>query len=152
MSPDLEQFVKDLEEQRLRYEKMVEVTVEQNRLISSSELDALLNVLKKKTQLLLEIDEIERRTAPLRKSWNESREQVDPETAKRVEEAVAGTKEVLQKLLKLEEEGRSMMEERKGATGGKIRDLQQKKKVRDAYGKSGTKKPPGESRFFDQNK
>ena len=148
MTLDVEKFLIDLTEQRERYRKMIDMTEEQNRAIESSDMDSLLLLLKQKNTLLLEIDEIERRSSPHRKVWNEERESLDPGIVGRVENAVGETKTILQKLLELEDKGRSMMEKRRGSTGDKIKEIQSKKRIKDAYGKAG----PGESRFFDQNK
>ncbi|MHC4608547.1 MAG: flagellar export chaperone FlgN [Planctomycetota bacterium] len=147
MTLDAEQFLKDLAEQRRLYEKMTEGAEEQNRVIASADMDALLGILKKKTALLQEIEEIEKRTAPMREAWKTERGSLDAETVRRVEEAVRETQEVLKKLLALEEQGRSMMQGQKGDTGDKLKDIQQKKRMLDAYGKSS----PPESRFYDKS-
>ncbi len=145
MNIDVEKLLEGFAQQRELYEKMVEVTREQNRRIESNEVDALLKVLENKNQLLREIGDIETGAAPLRRQWNEAHEEMDAETVKRVETGIGGTKEVLQALLKLEEEGREMMERQRGTAGDQIRQIQQKRKARNAYGQ----KRPDESRFID---
>ncbi len=145
MNIDVEKLLEGFARQRELYEKMVEVTREQNRRIESNEVDALLKVLENKNQLLREVGEIETGAAPLRRQWNEAHKEMDAETVKRVETGIGGTKEVLRELLKLEEEGREMMERQRGAAGDQIREIQQKRKVRNAYGQKG----PGGSRFID---
>ena len=145
MNLDVEKLLEGFARQRELYEKMVEVTREQNRRIESNEVDALLKVLENKNQLLREIGDIEKGAAPLRRQWNEAHKEMDAETVKRVETGIGGTKEVLQALLKLEEEGREMMERQRGAAGDQIRQIQQKRKVRNAYGQ----KRPGGSQFID---
>ena len=145
MNIDVEKLLEGFARQRELYEKMVEVTREQNRRIESNEVDALLKVLENKNQLLREIGDIETGAAPLRRQWNEAYKEMDAETVKRVETGIGGTKEVLQALLKLEEEGREMMERQRGTAGDQIRQIQQKRKVRNAYGQ----KRPGGSQFID---
>lgn len=144
---DVERFLEDLAQQRDRYRRMVEATVEQNEAIRKSDMDTLLRIVKMKGMLLAETEEIERRTLPARQAWNEERSTLDEETVGRVEAAVQETKAVLQELLTLEEEGRALMETQKGSAGEQIRDMQKKKRVLDAYGQ---KKPP-ESRFYDRD-
>ena len=145
MNIDVEKLLEGFARQRELYEKMVEVTREQNRRIESNEVDALLKVLENKNQLLREIGDIETGAAPLRRQWNEAYKEMDAETVKRVEIGIGGTKEVLQSLLKLEEDGREMMERQRGTAGDQIRQIQQKRKVRNAYGQ----KRPGGSQFID---
>lgn len=148
MNLNIEDFLTDLALEQERYDRIVEVTEEQKRVITTSDMDALLRLLQRKNHLLQEIEEIEKRTRPAKETWKTSRESWESGTMRRVEEAFTRIQEVLKRLLALEEEARDLMEKQKGTTVAQIREVQRKKKVLDAYGRG---KPP-ESRFYDQSR
>ena len=50
MAINADEFLKDLTTQREHYEQMIEATREQNRLIDTANMDALLAILKKKNE------------------------------------------------------------------------------------------------------
>lgn len=147
MSFDVASFVEDMDRQCLCYQRMADVAREQNRLITASDMDALLGIQTRMAALLQEHEEIERRAAPARQAWAGEKSGLGAAEVQRVEAAVTRAREALSAVLKLQEEGRSLMEKQKGMTTQDLQEIQKKRKVRNAYGKGG----PAESRFYDTN-
>ena len=147
---DERKLLDGLRRQSEKYREMVAVAEEQRRVLEGDDVDALLKLLDRKRGLLVEVDVVEKEIGGIKAKWPEMKAELDATTIREVERAVEETRSVLESLVKLEEEGKAAMERRRSKTGDELRDLMQKRKVRDAYGEP--KKSPPETRFFDDTK
>jgi hypothetical protein len=115
-------------------------------------MDRLLEVVERKRALLEEITAVETEIAPVRNRWEELKPSVDAALAKEIEDTVASTRDVLQALVKQEDEGRAALERQRQrqrqTAADELKDLMRKKQARNAYG-GGTGKGP---RFVDDSK
>ena len=143
---DAEAFLDGLRKQRDRYRAMVAVVDEQKGLLASSDLDALMALVERKRSLMGKIEVAEKDLAVTKERWPELRGDLDAATVRDVEGTVAETRRILQDLLKLEDEGRSLMEKQRDTVAQELKGLMTKKKARGAYGAGGGPEP----RFFDK--
>ena len=144
-------FLDGLRRQHAKYRDMVAVAEEQLVVLESADVDALLKLLDRKRGIMAEIDAIEKEIADVKSRWPDIRPGLDASTIGEVESAVTETRAILERLVKLEEQGKTAMEKKKVATADELKGLWQKKKMRDAYGGGPPKKPP-DTRFYDDKK
>jgi flagellar biosynthesis/type III secretory pathway chaperone len=145
---DVTRFLEALRRQEDKYGQMVALVEEQKKLLSGSDVDALMGLLERKRSLLAEIEELEKDLADTRERWAEVRATLDAETVRRVEEAVEGKRRVLEKLVRMEDEGQALMRQHRASTAEELKGLMKKKKARGAYGGSGE----SGARFYDDKK
>ena len=139
-------FLDGLRKQRDRYRSMTSVVEEQKGLLTASDLDALMVLVERKRVLMGEIESAEKTLAPTKEQWSELRAGVDGSIVREVEETVAETREILKSLVKLEDEGRSLMEKQRESVAHELKGIMTKKKARGAYGGDAGSEP----RFFDK--
>ena len=145
---DAHRLINGLREQRTRYELIAEISGKQRALLEANNLDELLEQIEKKKSLMAEVDEVKKQTSDLITRWPEIREQSGPEEIKQVEDEVNATRTLLEKIIRIENEDRGMFETEKNARSSSIKDLQNRKKLRQMYGG----KEGGDSRFLDDKK
>ncbi len=126
---DAERLLDGLRRQRDRYREMGAVAAEQRRALEASDMDGLLAVVERKRALLAEIAGLEKDVAPLRARWDE----LKPALAGDLEEVVASTRELLQALLKQEDEGRAALERQRQASADLLKARMQMTRARTAY-------------------
>jgi flagellar biosynthesis/type III secretory pathway chaperone len=145
---DAERLLDGLRRQREKYREMSAVAADQQKALEASDMDRLLEVVERKRALLEEITAVETEIAPVRNRWEELKPSVDAALAKEIEDTVASTRDVLQALVKQEDEGRAALERQRQTAADELKDLMRKKQARNAYG-GGTGKGP---RFVDDSK
>jgi flagellar biosynthesis/type III secretory pathway chaperone len=141
---DVARFLDGLRRQQERYRGMIAVVEEQTKLLSARDVDGLLALIERKRALMAEIEALEKDLAPVKERWAEVRAGLDEAARRELDEAVDRTREVLATLLRLEEEGRALMQQRRDATADELKALMTKKKARNAYGA-----PGAAPRFYD---
>lgn len=141
---EAERFLELLRRREEKYSEMVAAAEGQKKFLASSDLDGLMALVARKQALMAEIGELEKEIAPVKERWPEVRAGLDPETVRRVEEAVGRTRKVLETLVRLEDEGRALMKDRRASTLEDLKGLMTKKKARGAYGGGAA-----DARFFD---
>lgn len=145
---DVGRFLGALKDQQERYRLMVGVVEEQKRLLDAGDMDGLMALIERKRALMGEIESLEKEISPSRDRWPELKPELDPSEVRQVEEAVGETRQVLQKIVILEEEGRALMSRQRASTAEELKGLMRKKKARGAYGAPGG----GDARFYDDKK
>ncbi len=127
---DAERLLDGLRRQRDKYREMAAVASDQQKALQASDMDALLAVVERKRALLADIAALEKDVAPLRSRWDELKSAL----AGDLEEAVTSTREILQALVKQEDEGRAALERQRRASADELQELMQRKRARNAYG------------------
>ena len=145
---DAHRLIEGLREQRTRYELIAEISGKQRALLEANNLDELLEQIEKKKALMAEVDKVKKETSDLITRWPDIREETAAEEIKQVEEEVNATRTLLEKIIRIENEDRGMFESEKNARSSSIKDLQNRKKLRQMYGG----KEGGDSRFLDDKK
>ncbi len=131
---NLAAFLADVAAQNERYRAMAALAEESISLLASRPLDAALPLLERKQALLAEISEIDARLAPIRSDWERIRASLSEADRSRVEEAVRGTRDVLEGLVALENRAKEAMERKHVASIRDFQDRVARSRLRDAYG------------------
>jgi hypothetical protein len=145
---DAHRLIEGLREQRTRYELIAEISGKQRALLEANNLDELLKQIEKKKVLMAEVDKVKKETSDLITRWPEIRQETEAEEIKKVEDEVNATRTLLEKIIRIENEDRGMFETEKNARSSSIKDLQNRKKLRQMYGGNES----GDSRFLDDKK
>ena len=122
-----------LRRQRTKYLEMAAVASDQQQALASSDMDRLLAVVERKRALLAEIAALEKDVAPLRARWDELKAAAEAGLAKEIEDTVLSTRDVLQALVKQEDEGRAALERQRQVSADELKDLMRRKQARAAY-------------------
>lgn len=120
--------------QQSKYREMVAIVTAQRSVFSSLDVDAILGMIEQKRRLLTEVDGIEAELAPVKGDWARVRAQFSAEEARALEATLDGTKQVLEELVRLEDEGRALLEKRRAEKTEALEGLLNKTRARGAYG------------------
>ncbi len=120
--------------QQAKYREMVAIVSAQRSVFASLEVDAILGMIEQKRRLLTEIDAIEAELAPLKEDWARVRAGFSAEEALALEATLDGTKQVLEELVRLEDEGRALLDKRRVEKTEALEGLLNKSRARGAYG------------------
>lgn len=120
--------------QQSKYREMVAIVASQRSVFASLDVDAVLGLIEQKRRLLTEIDEIEKELAPAKGNWAQVRAGFGPEDAAALEAVLDGTKQVLEELVRLEDEGRALLERRREEKTAALEGMLNKTRARGAYG------------------
>jgi hypothetical protein len=120
--------------QQAKYRQMVALVEVQRSVFASMDVDGILGLIEQKRSLLSEIDAIEAGLAPIKGDWRRVRAGFTPEEAGELEATLDGTKAVLEELVRLEDEGRALLEKRREEKSEALEGLLRKSRARGAYG------------------
>lgn len=112
-----------LRRQQEKYREMVALSS------STKDLDGLFGLIERKRAILAEVDALEAELAPVKADWARIRAAFTPEEARAVRETLDATQQVLQELVRVEDEGRAQLEKRQA-----LDHLMQQGRARGAYG------------------
>ena len=128
---DVDRLLQVMDRQQERYVRMVAVMEEQKAVAATGDIDALLALIDRKQTLLSEIDALEVQAAEARGDWDAMRARLDTTERRRLSEAVARKRRVLEQLVRLENEGLERMRPSRpeGAPG-----VMNRSRARTAYG------------------
>ena len=138
---DAERLLDGLRRQRETYREMAAVAADQQRALEASDMDGLLAVVERKRALLARIEGVERDVAPLRGRWEELRPSTSPALAKEIEDTVVSVRDVLQALVKQEDEGRAALQRQRQTAADELQALMRRSQARNAYGGGAGKGP-----------
>ena len=123
-----------LRRQQEKYREMVAVVASQRSVFASLDVDAILALIERKRSILADVDRLEAELAPVKATWAAARAAFSAEEARAVQELLDGTQQVLQDLVRYEDEGRAMLQQRSPAKSETLDQLMQKSRARGAYG------------------
>ncbi len=152
MTPDqsAQELARLLDAQAEVCRQILEMSRMQQKLVEERREDDLLSLLADKQRLIDRHQKLSEQAAPHRSRWEASdRAAAGPEAHARVEAAWNGLRDVLDQIVKLEDESRAYLEEQKGKVSMDIGNLQRGKIVNKAYGGAGMRPPPA-ARFSDK--
>jgi hypothetical protein len=101
---------------------------------ASLDVDGILGLIERKRAILSDIERLETELAPAKADWANLRSSFTPEESRAIQETLDGTRQVLQDLVRLEDEGRAMLQTRREATSETLNGLMQNRRARGAYG------------------
>ena len=123
-----------LRRQQEKYREMIAVVASQRSVFASLDVYAILALIERKRAILSDVDLLEAELAPFKSDWAAVRAAFSPEEARAVQETLDGTQQVLQELVRYEDEGRSLLAQRNAAKSETLDHLMQKSRARGAYG------------------
>jgi hypothetical protein len=135
-----------LERELEEYRAVLDLARRQSEAIANGATEDLMGILSLKQDRVAAVDALQREAEPLRAALEAAGTTCPEDARAAVEERVEALRGVLAQIVALEEEGRRGLEEARGATGQKLRQLQTGKAMHKAYGKQA---PPPSSRIRD---
>lgn len=133
---DIAAFLRDLQLQRGKYREMIAAAAEQKGLLERNDLDALPAFVERKRTLMAGIEELEARLAPVKARWAELKAAgLDPGTVRSVEETVGELRGLLAELVRMEDEGRALLQGQRDRANEELQELLRRKRALGAYGR-----------------
>ena len=123
-----------LRRQHGKYREMAEIVASQRTVFASLDVDAILGLIERKRAILSEIERLETELAPMKADWANVRASFSPEESREIQATLDGTQQVLRDLVRLEDEGRAMLQTRREATSENLNELMRNRRARGAYG------------------
>jgi flagellar biosynthesis/type III secretory pathway chaperone len=131
-------LLEGLRRQWEKYRVLSEIVVQQKSLLAGQDMDALLALIERKRVLMEEVEALEKEISPIKARWQSLRSQLDLERVRSIEEAIGKTREILESIVRLEDEGRALMVQRRDMTAQELKELMTKRRARGAYGNPGS--------------
>src|SRR5439155_19696522 len=104
-----------LSRQLEKYREMISIVAVQREVFASMDVDAILGLIERKRAILAEVDALEAELAPMKADWASVRSTFTPDEARAVRSTLDETQQVLRELVRLEDEGRALLEKRREA-------------------------------------
>jgi flagellar biosynthesis/type III secretory pathway chaperone len=123
-----------LRRQLEKYREMVGVVSAQRAVFASMDVDAILGLIERKRAILAEVDVLEAELAPVKADWARVRATFQAEDARAIEATLDETQQVLRELVRLEDEGRALLERRREENTVALDQLMSRSRARGAYG------------------
>ena len=123
-----------LRRQLAKYREMAGIVAAQGSVFASMDVDGILGMIERKRAILAEVGALEAELAPMKAEWAKVRCALTPEESRAVETTLEETQQVLKELVRLEDEGRALLETRHEANAGALDHLMKKSRARGAYG------------------
>jgi hypothetical protein len=122
-----------LQRQHGKYREMADIVGSQRSVFASLDVDAILGLIERKRAILADIERLEAELAPAKADWASLRATFTPEESRAIQATLDGTQQVLRELVRLEDEGRAMLQTR-GGQASELNQQVQGQRARGAYG------------------
>jgi hypothetical protein len=123
-----------LRRQHGKYREMADIVASQRAVFASMDVDAILGLIERKRAILSEIERLEAELAPMKADWANVRSSFSAEESRAIQETLDGTQQVLRDLVRLEDEGRAMLQTRREGTSETLDERMRNRRARGAYG------------------
>jgi hypothetical protein len=117
-----------------KYREMAGLVARQREIFASMDVDAILGLIERKRAILAEVDALEAQLAPMKAQWARVRSTFTPEDARAIEATLDETQQVLKELVRLEDEGRALLDKRREEKTAALNQLMSRSRARGAYG------------------
>lgn len=128
-----ELFAQELGKQRDKYRALLDITRQQQGVIDSGNVDALLQLAERKRGVLDEIEAIDRGIIQWKREWRVIKKTLSTDEVTRVERVVDEITTLLQELIRLEDASRQASQKKQSETQQKMKDVKRKQQAFDAY-------------------
>ena len=123
-----------LRRQLEKYREMVALVASQREIFASMDVDAILGLIERKRGILAEVDALEANLAPMKAQWAKVRSTFTPDDARAIEATLDETQQVLRELVRLEDEGRALLDKRREEKTAALDQMLSRSRARGAYG------------------
>ncbi|HVE40005.1 MAG TPA: hypothetical protein VNM14_08975 [Planctomycetota bacterium] len=123
-----------LRRQLEKYREMVALVASQREVFASMDVDAILGLIERKRAILAEVDALEANLAPMKAQWAKVRSTFTPDDARAIEATLDETQQVLRELVRLEDEGRALLDKRREEKTAALDQMLSRSRARGAYG------------------
>ncbi|MCD7897295.1 MAG: flagellar protein FlgN [Planctomycetaceae bacterium] len=131
--------------------KILEKSNQQQKLVEELNEPALLSLLSEKQALIQQNDKLSTQALPYRRQWEDGlRDRATPVQRAAVEAAWNRVLETLDRIVKLEDASRAVLESQKSSVSKEINKLQRGKMLNKAYGNAQMFRPPEPPRYSDK--
>ena len=122
-----------LRQQHGKYREMADIVASQRSVFASMDVDAILGLIERKRSILAEIERLEVELGPAKADWSNVRSSFSLDESRAIQETLDGTRQVLQDLVRLEDEGRALLQTRREPVL-EVNDQDRNRRARGAYG------------------
>jgi flagellar biosynthesis/type III secretory pathway chaperone len=123
-----------LRRQLEKYREMVSLVASQREVFASMDVDAILALIERKRAILADVDALEAQLAPMKAQWAKVRTTFTPDDARAIEATLDETQQVLRELVRLEDEGRALLDKRREEKTAALDQMLSRSRARGAYG------------------
>lgn len=123
-----------LQLQQEKYREMARLVADQHAVFASVDVDAILGLIERKRAILAEVGRLDAELAPIKAEWPRIRATFSTQETQEIRAILDETQRVLQDLVRLEDEGRACLEQRRSAGAAALDLMIQKSRARGAYG------------------
>ena len=123
-----------LRRQLAKYREMVGIVAAQRSVFATMDVDGILAMIERKRAILTEVEALETELAPMKADWARVRSALSPEESRAVEATLEETQQVLKELVRMEDEGRTLLAQTREAKSDALDHLMNKSRARGAYG------------------
>jgi len=123
-----------LRRQHGKYREMADIVASQRSVFASIDVDAILGLIERKRAILSEIERLETELAPMKADWAKVRSSFSAEESRAIQEILDGTQQVLRELVRLEDEGRAILQSRREGNSDTLDERMRNRRARGAYG------------------
>jgi len=117
-----------------KYREMVALVASQREVFASMDVDAILSLIERKRTILADVDALEAQLAPMKAQWAKVRTTFTPDDARAIEATLDETQQVLKELVRLEDEGRALLDKRREEKTAALDQMLSRSRARGAYG------------------
>jgi hypothetical protein len=117
-----------------KYREMVALVASQREVFASMDVDAILALIERKRAILADVDALEAQLAPMKAQWAKVRTTFTPDDARAIEATLDETQQVLRELVRLEDEGRALLDKRREEKTAALDQMLSRSRARGAYG------------------
>jgi len=136
-----DQVLAALEEQRSLYARLDELSQTQGRMIESGDSDGLLDVLRQRQEIILEIEAVGRRLAPVKQRWDQFLRSLDADTKQLVQHRLEALTRLAGTVAERDESDRARLAERRDQIARDLGGLNRGRDAASAYRPTGAHGP-----------
>ncbi len=131
--PQPQQMIELLEQQKLLYGKLKQLSEQQHTLVAEQNAEQLLGILGARQKLIEQLTVLNQQITPLRQAWTEVQVSLDETQKTQVNQLVEDAQKILEQIMAADEQDRVSLKASRDQLGGKLQKVSQGGAARQAY-------------------
>ncbi len=123
-----------LQRQKKAYEKMLELSERQNKILESENITELTELVQAKNSVMNEIEDAEDQVVPVLQRWKKIKSEFPEEEVEVIEKMFREVRDLLAEIIEVESELEEVAESMKDVTSSEIEKLMRAQDAREEYG------------------